>query len=98
MTSPARWSFGVAALALLATAGLTVVGSSISRSAPRERAGGTIARAQAPRLSADVVPVAPAAPVASIATQVAAPALLVTAEPGPDVARVMRGRRQSGME
>lgn len=85
MTLPARWSFGVAALALLATASLTLVGSSISRTALPGRSAEQTRRAQPTGQAPH--------PAAS-----AAAALRAGAEDGLDTSRVTRGSRQSGME
>src|SRR5262245_33407540 len=83
MTSPARWSLGVAATALAATALFAFVGSSVSQTAreepDRRETTAPIATPEAapPRL--------PSAVVAAV-------------DPAAGAARVTRGRRQSAME
>src|SRR5262249_5002299 len=93
MTLPARWSLGVAALALAATAALTFVGASVSRTDPRPQATGAAAPAPRPGVlrTAGSPPTAPATGSASVA-------LLARADDGPDADRVTRGPRQSRME
>src|SRR5262245_22864346 len=82
MTSPARWSLSVAAIALIATAGFAFVGSSVSQTAHE----GTERGATTARVATPVVP--PRAP----------SAVAAAVDPVDGAARVTRGRRQSAME
>lgn len=83
MTLPARWSFGVAALALVATALLTFVGASVSEA--DHRAPGSTGLSMR-------VPITPAAPAPAPA------AALTVGVASAEATRVTSGRRQSGVE
>ena len=88
MTSPARWSFGVSALALAASGLLAFVGSSVSHS--QARVPGPSPAAATPR--------AGTSPATRRVAGAALPVRPAGGGSGPVAARVTRGRRQSSME